>query len=618
MRPNGQWWGTEANDFGMSIVPMEPGTGYKGIGNQRIRPYQPWLPILHKFRVGGTGISGLAFSDDESGSFPAEWKDVALLANPITSTINAVRITRNEDGTVTAKHLPDLLSCGDDWFRPVNIEFGPDGCLYIADWYNKIISHNEVPRTHPDRDRKHGRIWRIRYEGAKARKVPDLTQVKEGLVEHLSTPSVWEKRAAMQQIIDNGLTKLIDPVKKLAADSAKSVHTRIHALWTLEGLNHYDAGLMNQLLVSKDPDLRREAVRSMAILAPDLTTFNQTLSNSVNDPNPMIRSQTLRTIADRGEVDNGTIDILVTACKPELPGNQMGGSYERKFERYLARMALEKFPKELVSYFSSPLAAKQPNSHLIWASQALPKQDRNRVFPSIWKHLDPSKPLDEPTFVVLTQMLAAPGVAELATPALQNAEHVPFYIRFMIARQADVQSAQLTKIMTPALETMLETPSQRMAALDAISRLKVPVKSELITKHLDSKTSPKLVTASLKALQANPKQNTSVIASLAEDSTIPCPSRLSAAHSLYQISPKKDETLLVAMLENSGPDEAGLIVSELSGSKPGGSWLLKKHAQGTISLRAFDISSAERIVQFDRRNQKAKNLLGRVKKEEAK
>ncbi|MGK2861315.1 MAG: DUF7133 domain-containing protein, partial [Chitinophagaceae bacterium] len=145
LRANGQWYATEANDLGYSVVPLEKGTSLPGIGGEKIRSYQPWLPELHDFRVGGTGLSSLAFREDRSGSFPEEWQDVAFLANPITSTINAVKVIRKEDGTVEAKHLPDFLTSKDDWFRPVNMEFGPDGCLYIADWYNKIISHNEVP-----------------------------------------------------------------------------------------------------------------------------------------------------------------------------------------------------------------------------------------------------------------------------------------------------------------------------------------------------------------------------------------------------------------------------------------------------------------------------------------
>jgi hypothetical protein len=153
LRANGQWYGTEANDRAYSVIPWEHGTAVTGAAFRPMRPYQPLLPELHKFRVGGTGISGLEFCEDTAGSFPFEkWKDVALLANPITSTINAVRVHRNPDGTVEAEHLPDFLSSKDDWFRPVNIEFGPDGCLYIADFYNKIVSHNEVTTDHPDRD----------------------------------------------------------------------------------------------------------------------------------------------------------------------------------------------------------------------------------------------------------------------------------------------------------------------------------------------------------------------------------------------------------------------------------------------------------------------------------
>src|SRR3546814_9474168 len=112
------------------------------------------------------------------------------------STINYCRIVRNPDGSVTAKQLPDLLKSEDDWFRPVNIEFGPDGCLYIADWYDKVISHNELTLDHPGRDKTHGRIWRIRYVGEKPmeqkfRDIPDFYKVKTNkITEYMGSPSL--------------------------------------------------------------------------------------------------------------------------------------------------------------------------------------------------------------------------------------------------------------------------------------------------------------------------------------------------------------------------------------------------------------------------------------------
>src|SRR5690606_26111845 len=90
LRSSGEWYGSEANDLGVSVAHMGPVTGFPSIGSERIRTYQPWMPPLHDFRVGGTGISGTAFADDTEGSFPEEWRDVAFLANPITSAINAV------------------------------------------------------------------------------------------------------------------------------------------------------------------------------------------------------------------------------------------------------------------------------------------------------------------------------------------------------------------------------------------------------------------------------------------------------------------------------------------------------------------------------------------------
>ena len=116
--------------------------------------------------MGGTGLSGLALTDAK-GLYPAPWADVMLVANPITE-----RSTRSK--CIATAPAGSSRSCRtsstttDPLFRPVAITIGPDGCLYIVDWYNKIISHNEVPRTHPDRDKTRGRIWRVKAKSAKA------------------------------------------------------------------------------------------------------------------------------------------------------------------------------------------------------------------------------------------------------------------------------------------------------------------------------------------------------------------------------------------------------------------------------------------------------------------
>jgi len=95
---------------------------------------------------------------DRAASTPAS--QTVLIANPITNRIQAIKMHR--DGPRWRLDKPtDFLRTSDEWFRPVAITTGPDGCLYIVDWYNKIISHNEVPRNHPERDKTRGRIWRV-------------------------------------------------------------------------------------------------------------------------------------------------------------------------------------------------------------------------------------------------------------------------------------------------------------------------------------------------------------------------------------------------------------------------------------------------------------------------
>ena len=109
-----------------------------------------------------TGLCGLTYYS--ANQFPKEWHDVMFLGNVVTSRINADKIAWH-GSTPTGKALPDFLVSSDPWFRPVDIKTGPDGAIYVSDFYNKIIGHYEVDLKHPGRDRDRGRLWRIAYTG---------------------------------------------------------------------------------------------------------------------------------------------------------------------------------------------------------------------------------------------------------------------------------------------------------------------------------------------------------------------------------------------------------------------------------------------------------------------
>ena len=142
---------------------------------------------------GSTGLCGLAWYDADQ--FPKEYLGCMFLGNVVTSRINFDQIEWH-GATPEAMEQPDFLVSEDLWFRPVDIKLGPDGALYVSDFYNKIIGHYEVdseaPRPRPDR----GRIWRIVYTGPDGKAAPpkapgDLTKMKrEELDKLLGHPNI--------------------------------------------------------------------------------------------------------------------------------------------------------------------------------------------------------------------------------------------------------------------------------------------------------------------------------------------------------------------------------------------------------------------------------------------
>jgi putative membrane-bound dehydrogenase-like protein len=621
LRGNGQWYGSEANDLGYSVAPMEPGTGFPGIGNERLSPYQPFMPTLHEFRVGGTGISGTAFADDASGSFPEEFKNVAFLANPITSSVNAVQIIRNPDGTVTAKHLPDLLTSEDDWFRPVNMEFGPDGSLYIADWYNKIISHNELPTTHPDRDKSHGRIWRIRHVSQKPRVILDFNQVKtEELVNHLKSPSLWEKRAAWHQISDRPISEtkgLAMSLMALASNESQDEVTRIHALWSLEGIKHYNATLLSLLLKSPLHDLRREAVRSLASFSLNPAQMASSVKELMEDKNPAVRSQVLRTLSEVGGAEQSVIDILVRASKPEIPGNAMGGAYERKFERFLARRALEQYSGELQTYLNTPIATDIPVANILWAIQALPVKQKETAFLKFWptSHITI---LDESAFIGIAEMLGNKEIYEAVKSVFQNPVHAAMYTQFALQNQARVQSPELTDMLLVPISTLLKSNSQPNIdlALDAIGRFKMDKLREAIISLVNDQTPDNTLKLTLKALEINPKASQEVFRQIVQNKKLSFEVRAAALNSLSKASPTEGEIALLKWIPELKATEKAEMVSILAGSNQSATVLMNVFGQKGLDLSAFNLSSAERIINANRSDPRGQAIMEGVKKRE--
>jgi len=162
-----------------------------------------FAPTTIQHTHGSTALCGIVYLDDMG--WGDEYKDNIIVGNVGTSRINRDRIEWR--GTTSIGHeLPDFLSTKDPWFRPVDLQIGPDGALYIADFYNKIIGHYEVPLTHPGRDRERGRIWRMVYRGEQGDKKIEplaLPTSVEGLVKELGSQNPTRRMLALHELCDN-------------------------------------------------------------------------------------------------------------------------------------------------------------------------------------------------------------------------------------------------------------------------------------------------------------------------------------------------------------------------------------------------------------------------------
>lgn len=163
-------------------------------------------PVMCEHTHGSTGICGIAYID--GGVWGPEWDDHMFVGNVVTSKVNHDHVTFT-GSTPKANEKPDFLTSDDPWFRPVDIQLGPDNALYIADFYNRIIGHYEVPLDHPGRDRERGRIWRVvKKEGTAERKVISLPKGKDWR-EDLASASPFVQRSAVAALKEKPLLEAL-------------------------------------------------------------------------------------------------------------------------------------------------------------------------------------------------------------------------------------------------------------------------------------------------------------------------------------------------------------------------------------------------------------------------
>jgi putative heme-binding domain-containing protein len=385
----------------------------------------------------------------------------------------------------------------------------------------------------------------------------------------------------------------------------------------LEGIKHDDAQLLSSLLKSPLHDLRREAVRSLASFSLNPAEVASSVKELIEDKNPAVRSQVLRTLSEVGGADRSVIDILVRACKPEIPGNAMGGAYERKFERFLARKALEQYAVELQTYINAPIAKNIPIENILWAIQALPAGQKEIAFLKFWPESNLTK-LDESTLIAISEMLKNKEVYEAVKGIIQNPLNAANVVSIALQNQARVQSPELTNILLVPISTLLKSESQANIdlALDAIGRFKIEKMRDAIISLVNDQTSDQTLKLTLKALEINPKASQEVFSQIVQNKKLSFEVRAAALNSLSKASPKEGEKALLKWIPELKATEKAEMVSILAGSNQSATILMNVFGQKGLDLSAFNLSAAERILNANRSDPRGQAIMEGVKKRE--
>lgn len=276
-------------------------------------------PDMKPLEREATALAGIAYYADNL--FPSKYQGNFYIGDVVAS-----RVYRNSftftGSTPIGKLEEDFILSEDPWFRPVDVKLGPDGALYVADFYNSIIGHYEVPLDHPQRDKTRGRIWRITYKGKTHKRVDLATADVSTLIEHLNHDNLAIRFAAANQLVDRIGFDAVTPLSALLNDSRTSARWFVHALWTLHRLDAVKPEVIEESLANKDPLIRLHTCRILLDreLRPDDFKWVET---GLKDSDPHVRRAATELLVKFPTLASLNVALAERAAVPDHDSHQL-------------------------------------------------------------------------------------------------------------------------------------------------------------------------------------------------------------------------------------------------------------------------------------------------------
>lgn len=377
-------WGLDFNDYGQMfceacVIPhlyhIIQGGRYQRQAGNHFNPYT-YADIQtiadHRHYVGANPHGGNNRSDSAGGghahcgtmiylggAWPAEYRNQMFMGNIHGRRLNMDRLTPKGSGYV-ASHGPDFLFANDEWARFINMRYGPDGNVYLIDWYDKQACHHHDVNIW---DRTNGRIYKIEHRGTKPVQV-DLQKCSDKeLVKYQLHDNDWYVRHARRILQERFAAKPRDPKAmddpRLTLASLSGEHPdakkRLRAMWALHGARDVSLTPHTWGLADQDPHVRAWAVQ-LALEDP-------------KDDNPQMRAALLMDLAGWAKKDpSPLVRLYIAAGLQRLPASARWETFENLLAH--AEDANDHNLPLMYWYAAEPLAAEDPGRALDLAARS--------------------------------------------------------------------------------------------------------------------------------------------------------------------------------------------------------------------------------------------------------
>lgn len=261
--------------------------------------------------IGGfTAASGCAIYD--GGAWPREYDGAHFVAEPTVNLVHEDRLAPAGSSFVATKSRDaEFLASEDLWFRPVHMRVGPEGAMYVLDFYNQAAVHNDTrgpehgptnAAVRPDRDTRHGRIWRVQHANAIDVSGPALdARDATRLIAALESPNGWRRNSALRLICADPRLDIADRLRETARNS-KRPSARIAAWWALARRGELSAAQLEAAFVDAAPAVRRNA----GLISTELglgSALRAKLVACLNDTDDRVRVAALAALG-QAQLDN--------------------------------------------------------------------------------------------------------------------------------------------------------------------------------------------------------------------------------------------------------------------------------------------------------------------------